>query len=200
MTITNGYCDLPTLKRRLWDSNPDLQADSTDDVALENIIEAASRWIDRDRNRVFYATTATRYFTAVNSGRVKIDDLLSLTSLKTDFFDDGTYETTWTTADYRLFPANAAPYTEINTRAGGTKEFPLSDDAVEVTGSWGYSSTAPEAITEACILISMRVWSRKDLLFGVSGSAELGTQQAISTIARDGEILMLLNTIPKRVV
>lgn len=200
MTLTNGYCSVLELKARLLESNLDLQSDTTNDSQFESIIEAASRWIDGDRMREFYATTATRCFTAITPSRCKIDDLISLTSLKTDSADDGTFETTWETTDYKLFPLNGGCYTEINTRLSSRYEFPLYDGAVQVTGSFGYSATAPKSIKEACILISMRVWSRKDLLFGIAGNSDLGTTQVITSIAKDGEIRGLLDAIPKRVV
>lgn len=203
MTVTNGYTDVATLKQRLYNGDPDAQANSTNDTQFENIIEAASRWIDGNRGRHFYTASETRYYTAEVGHRVVIDDLITLTTLLTDEDGDGTFERTWTAADYNLYPYNAAiklrPYIAIERSVPGSLTFPTLRKGVSVTGVFGFWSAVPEAITEACILISMRVWGRKDLLFGVSGNADLGTQQVISTIARDGEILLLLNTIPKRV-
>lgn len=200
MSITNGYTTVSALKARLLNGNYDAQFDPTDNDAFENVIEAVSRAIDRIKNRQFFAVTATRYFTAENSQRVKIDDLLSLTTLKTDFDGDGTYETTWTTADYRLFPYNQTPYMEINTRPNSGYVFPLDDGAVQVVGSFGYSSTTPDIISEACLLASMRLWSRKDLIYGVAGSAELGTLQVVASLKKDAELMLLLDSIPTRIV
>lgn len=183
---------------------PNAQSETTNDTQFENIIEAVSRWIDTNRGRRFYTASETRYYTAGVGHRVVIDDLLTLTALATDEDGDGTFERTWTAADYILYPYNAAiklrPYIAIERSVLGNLTFPTLRRGVSVTGSFGFWTSVPEAIAEACLLICLRVWMRKDLTFGVSGNADLGTQQAIATIARDGEILMLLNTIPKRVV
>lgn len=200
MSITNGYCTVIEFKSRLYNSNVDAQASNEDDSQFEGVIEAVSRAIDRIKNREFFATTATRYFTAESSNRCKIDDLLSLTTLKTDEDGDGTYEVTWTATDYRLFPYNKMPYMEINTRPSGSYVFPLDDGAVQVVGSFGYSSSTPAAITEACLLGCMRVWGRKDLLYGIAGSAELGTLQVIANLKKDGEFMTMIDTIPTRIV
>lgn len=196
MTIGSGYCTLDELKDRLGVD------DNADDAALASVVNAVSRWIDQDRNRRFYTTTndETRYFTAKNSDRVVIDDLISLTTLKTDFDGDGTYETTWTATDYRLGPANLTPKLEISRRVYGSYYFPIFDDGVQVVGKFGYVSTTPAAIKEACLLVAMRVFGRKDMLYGVSGSADLGTLQAIANLGSDGEVKALLNSVPRRVI
>lgn len=200
MSITNGYTTVIKLKARLFNSNLEVQADNDDDSQFEDVIEAVSRAIDQLKNREFFATTATRYFTAFNAKRCKIDDLLSLTTLKTDDDADGVFETTWATTDYRLFPYNHTPYLEIETRPNGNYEFPLDGGAVQVVGSFGYSSSVPDAIAEACLLGCMRVWNRKDSIYGTSGSAELGTLQVAGSLKKDAELMMLLGTIPTRIV
>ena len=209
MAIVNGYTDLDSLKKRLYSANPNMVEDPTDDVALENVIEAVSRFIDSPLglNRVFYATTATRYFTPRTNMRVVIDDLLSVTTLKTDFDGDGTYETTWATTDYRLNPMNKTPKIEIQKTPFGVNYFPTIDGegveaSVQVVGSFGYCAIAdrPETITEACILGAMRVWGRKDLTFGISGSAELGSQQAVVALKNDSEFMSMLKSVAKRLI
>lgn len=170
MAITNGYATLDELKARLGLS------DTVDDAVLEPVIEAASRLVDSATGRVFYATTETRYFTALNDELVYVDDLLTVTSLKTDADGDRTYETTWATTDYDLEPYNAAPYTSIRTAPSGSYGFPTFRRGVEVTGSWGYCATGshPDAINEATLLLAIRLFKRKDAPFGVLGSPEMG--------------------------
>lgn len=200
MTITNGYCTVNELKSRLMIGNATEAVNPADNSQYESVIEAVSRAIDALKNREFFATTATRYFTADSTDRCKIDDLLSLTTLKTDSDGDGVFETTWTTADYQLFPYNHTPKMEIDTSIRGSYDFPLEPGAVQVVGSFGYSSTTPKAIAEACLLGCMRVWGRKDLLYGVSGSAEFGTVRVMVNLQKDGEFMTLLNTIPTRII
>ena len=196
MTITNGYCALTDLEYE--------SGDTPDNARLESIIEAVSRAIDQIKLRRFFTTAAdeTRYFTAGHRHRCIIDDLLTITSLKTDEDGDGTFETTWTTSDYNLLPrdggASQRPWLEVSKKPIGSYLFPLHDDAVQVTGKFGYSTTTPLPIKEACILGVSRVRGRKNMPYGVSGSAELGTLQIVAKLKNDGEFMLLLDSISGR--
>ena len=199
MAITNGYTDLPSLRDKLgFEKSSTLKHDA----ALEKLIEAVSRWIDEHTKRRFYAATETRYYTATFHDDCTVDDLLSVTTLKTDDDGDGTFETTWTTSDYTLYPLNAAldglPFTNIKTSVDGDQTFPRLQRGVEIAGSFGYSSTTPKAIEQACLIGCMRVWERSKLIYGVVGGAELGTIQVVSTLQQDGEIKAMLKAMAKR--
>lgn len=172
MSITNGYATLAEIKARLGIPT----ADTADDTVLEAVIEAASRAIDNETGRVFYATTATKYFRADDGDLLFIPDLLSVTTLKTDSDGDRTYETTWATTDYDLEPYNDAPYTRIRLTPSGRYSFPTHAKGVEIAGSWGYNATGsyPDAINEACLILASRLFKRKDAPFGVAGTAEMG--------------------------
>lgn len=196
--------------------------DQKDDASLESVIEAASRWIDSKTGTRFYTVAETRIYTACFGHMVEIDNLVTLTSLKTDPAGDGTFATTWAAADYRLAPYNAIvnglPYTWIETRQGGAYSFPPASGynnviinynadyprhpqpLIQVVGAFGYAAAAPPAIKEACILASMRMWGRKDLVFGISGSAEMGTLTAITKLGSDGELQALLSTVKRRAI
>ena len=198
MTITNGYATAAELKARL-----DI-ADYEDDSQLESVIEAVSRWIDTNRNRRIYAAAETRYYTATERDYIIVDDLLSVTTLSTDDNADDSYETTWTASDFLLMPFNAPsqnrPYTSINISHATKYSFPANVfKGVKIIGSFGYAAATPKPIKEACILASMRVFKRKDILFGTQGSAELGTVSAIASILRDGELNYILDAVPRRV-
>lgn len=206
MAIVNGYTSLDDIKHRLGID------DSDDDTALESVITAVSRWIDSNRGRRFYTVSETRYYLADLDWLIDIDDLVSVTSIKTDPNGDATYTYTWASTDYLLTPFNAVakgqPYTHIETTPLGAFRFPVHPltttrrSRIQVTGAFGYSTitTVPQAIKEACLLVSMRVWGRKDLLYGVSGSADLGTLQAITSLGSDGEVQALLNTVKRRAI
>lgn len=183
MAITNGYCSLSELKARLGIT------DTNDDTVLEAVIEAASRAIDGETGRVFYATTETRYFTAEDGELLFVDDLLSVTSLKTDLDGDRVYETTWSATDYDLEPYNRTPKTRIQMAPYGTRYFPSVRRGVEITGSWGYSATAPDAINEACLLMAARLFKRKGAPFGVLMNPDLGTAR-IPQIDPDVKLLI----------
>jgi hypothetical protein len=174
MAITNGYASLSEIKARLG------IADTVDDSVLEAVVEAASRAIDNWTARQFYATTATRYFTAEDGDLLFVDDLLTVTTLKTISQNSAgtrTYGDTWAATDYDLEPFNSTPKTRIRLNPGGAYAFPTEAKGVEIAGSWGYSSTAPDAINEACLLQAARLFKRKDAPFGVAGTPETGTMQ-----------------------
>ena len=190
MTITNGYCTLAELHTRLDIAT----ADTADDTTMEAIIETASRHIDNYCRRHFYAATETRYFTAAWGDWLEVDDILTVTTLKTDIDGDRTYETTWETADYDLMPHNAvtdgAPYTSINTTPQGTQAFPTGRKAVQIVGSFGYAATAPKPVKEACLLLATFILKRRDAPFGVLAGGEF--EQAVSVSKWPPDVLSLL--------
>ena len=174
MAITNGYCTLQDVKDALR-----LQ-DAVDDTMLELHIETASRQIDDICERVFYSTSgATRYFVPRDSYVCEIDDLVSLTSLKTSSAADKVYDVTWTADDYQLEPLNAlaggmpTPSTQI--RAVDDYWFPMANGeaTVEVTGTFGWSAV-PKPIKLATILLAMRLYKRMDSPLGVAGVGDIG--------------------------
>ena len=136
--MANWYTTRNDLKTRAGIS------DTTDDALLDVILEAVSREIDDYCERWFYPRTQTRYYTAERGGRLLTDDLLTVTTLKTDDDGDRTYETTWLTTDYDLWPFNAAvevppaPYTELRVTPDGNEAFSKQPKGNEIVGAWGY--------------------------------------------------------------
>ena len=121
---------------------------TTDDVTIRRIAEAASRSIDREMNRTFVTSTATKYFNGTNV--LWIPDLLSVTTLKTDEDGDGTYENTYQVAtepiDYYLYGVgledtlNTFPKIRIETSVNGDYSgFATGcEHGVQIAGVWGY--------------------------------------------------------------
>ena len=173
MAITNGYATLSQLKASLRIT------DSVDDALLELAIEAASREIDSATERQFFPTNTTRIYAPRDSYIVEIDDLTTLTTLKTSSAADGTFDITWTASDYQLEPLNGltggitVPYTQI--RAVGDYTFPIDggEATVQVVGSFGFA-TAPTAIKQATVLLASRIFKRNDSPLGVAGFGDLG--------------------------
>ena len=170
---------------------------------METAIEAASRWIDEKTGARFYASTETRYYTAEWSDLLYIDDLISVTTLKTDEDDDGTYEVTWTTDDYHLEPRNAAlrnrPYRQIRITSDGDYSFPVRvRHGVELAGSFGYASSTPTAIKQACLLLAQRLYKRREAIFGVAGNVNVGISVVQANIRQDADIMTLLESVDRR--
>lgn len=188
MAITNGYCSLTDVKGALRIT------DSVDDTLLELAVESASRQIDGHCERVFYNEVETRIFTPTDSYVCVIDDLASLTTLKTADDAEGVFDTTWQSGDYQLEPLNGksgglvTPATQI--RAVGDFLFPTvgSEATVQVTGTFGWSEV-PTAIRQASILLASRQYKRYDSPLGVAGFGDLGVVR-VSNI--DPDIAKLL--------
>lgn len=182
----NDYATLAELKAKL-----DI-TDSDDDSELQSVLSAVSRLIDEHCGRFFYRETQTRYFTAEDGDYLELGDLVSVATLSTDANDDRTYETTWTDTDYDLWPYNAAlhgkPYTEIQVAPTGIYAFPTGAKAVKLVGVFGWPSV-PNAIKDACLLWSERIWKRRDAIFGVLGSIDTGM---IRIAGADPDVLTML--------
>jgi len=130
-------------------------ADTTDDGALQSVLDATDALIDlyTDRKQGFGTASETRYYTAGDWSYVLTDDIVSVSQLQTDDNGDGTYETTWVSGtDYVLAPRNAAldgwAYTEIDTSTAAPKAFPVAVYlGVKVTGVFGW----PAVPSAGCI-------------------------------------------------
>lgn len=189
MAITNGYCTLAEVKAALKIDS----GDTSVDALLERSVEVASRRIDGDTSRRFYADAAAtaRIYAAERNEVLFVDDISSTTGLviKTDNNADGTYETTLAVGvDLQLEPLNSLAQGEpvfILRAFGGL--FPVSAykrALVEVTAKWGWPSV-PHAIREASCLLAERQFRRLDSPLGVVGFGDLG---AISVRRTDPDI------------
>ncbi len=152
MAITNGYASLTEYKNY---SIPDNAADATDDSVLEDIITAASRFIDQQTGRTFYARTETRsYDVPYGSRTLKLDDdLLTVTTFSNGNGDE------ITSSNYILLPANVSPKYAIRLTATSTVGWVTdsnnnSEQAIDVAGTWGFSASTPADINIACLEIS----------------------------------------------
>lgn len=176
-TVAKRYCSVEELKSRIK------VGDVADDLELALAIEAASRGIDEMCGRRFWRGTETRTYVACDWYRVEVDDLVSVTTLKTDNDQDGVYETTWTTSQYQLLPVNPLAYTETRpytcVKAIGAT-FPLSlyspgtrTDLVQVTGVFGWPAV-PFAVKQACLVAAQELFRLKGASFGVANVDQFG--------------------------
>lgn len=183
--ITNGYATIQQVKDALR------VTDAIDDSLIELSIEAASREIDAYCQRVFYSTTATRTYKTDSNFLCEIDDLVSLTTLKTS--TNTSWDTTWGASDYQLEPTNGIsggltqPFTRI--RAINTLVFPiLPEVTVQVAGMFGWSAV-PMDVRIACILQAQRLFKRFDSPLGVIGMGDLGSIR-VSRVDSDVQALL----------
>lgn len=178
------YCTPEMLKNRKG------IADTHDDAEIIGACRAVARWIDEQYcERFFYRLTATLTFPVTGAYCLRVPDLVSITTLKTDADGDGVFETTWTAnVDYELLPANAAtglerkPYDEIN--AIGSQLFPAAyggygqrRNRVQIAGVWGWPAV-PAPVIEAAKILSGDYLKLGAMAFGVAGYGEYGAVRA----------------------
>lgn len=202
MSVTNGYVTVAELQAHI-DASGDASFDGGDYANMETAIEAASRWIDEYCGTQFYASTETRVYTADWHDLLYVDDLISVTTIKSDDDWDGVYETTWTAGDYILEPRRAVsrgrPYRQIRMNVNGDYSFPRNvDGGIEIAGSFGYAATAPAVVKQACLLVAHRLWRRKDAIFGIAGTPGLGVTVVQAKITADSDVMALLQAIDTR--
>ena len=193
MAITNGYATLTQIKNYMSIS------DNTDNDLLEDLIESASRSIDRMANRRFYldATASARLYRAYSDIFVYVDDIGTTSNLSValDINGNGTYTKTLTlNQDYILDPLTAAslgrPFTQL-TMVSNTETWPIFPGltqnglrpGVQVTARWGWP-TVPDDINMACLILTADLYKRKDAPGGILGLGDLGVVR-MSPIGRD---------------
>ena len=174
-------------------------SDNTDNDLLEDLIESASRSIDRMANRRFYldATASARLYRAYSDIFVYVDDIGTTSSLAValDINGNGTYTKTLTlNQDYILDPLTASslgrPFTQL-TMVSNTETWPIFPGltqnglrpGVQVTAKWGWPSV-PDDINMACLILTADLYKRKDAPGGILGLGDLGVVR-MSPIGRD---------------
>ena len=187
-------------------------SDNTDNDLLENLVESASRSIDRIANRRFYldTTASARLYRAYSDIFVYIDDLGSTTDLvvKTDSNGNGSYAKTLTlNQDYILDPLTAPslsrPYTQL-TMVSNTETWPIFPGltqnglrpGVQVTAKWGWPAV-PNDINMACLILTADLYKRKDAPGGILGLGDLGVVR-MSPLGRD--VTAMVRAYKKEVV
>lgn len=124
---------------------------TSENAAIDRLLESHSRGVERDLGRHFYPKTETRYYDwpSVNQKALELlldGDLRSITTLAGDA--QGTPNTI-AAADYFLTPANQGPpYTRIEIDLSGTEGFSSGSTfqrAVSVAGVWGFSADTAAA-------------------------------------------------------
>ena len=198
MAITNGYITQNDLKAFVGIPT----SDTADDDLLDNAINGASRQIDAFCGRKFYAdtsATAREYFTN-DYFKLYVDDISTTTDLviKYDDDDDGTYETTVPSTEYKLLPINGlvggiegSPYYLIQLNSDGDYEWPLSNTSnrpyAQITAKWGYATT-PEPIKYACKMLASELFAMRNAPLGVAGVGDFG----VVNVQQNREVTRLL--------
>lgn len=189
-----NYIQLEQLKAAIDPTGSTIEWSAIDHENLETAIEAAEIWIDEISGTHWAEQAQTRTYTARHADILWVDDLLDVTTLKTDDDADGVYETTWTTDDYRLKPANAeadgVAYRWIEITPWGDYSFPRHlDQGVQIAGKFGATTAAPANIRQAALLVAHRLWLRHQHIFGRGNTS---AQLALTFIQADADVVELV--------
>ena len=157
-----------------------------DEELLNDLLNRATKAIDRFTDRTFTASDDTRYYGPehVEGQDLFLDsDLLSLSSLTNG---DGT---TLADTTYWLLPRNRPPYSVIRLKSAYSWSF-NTDGEVAVEGSWGYAADAPDDIVQACVRLAAFFYRQKDAqVFGTTAVPGLGLELPATLPADVRELL-----------
>ena len=158
VTITNGYLTLSQAKREMA---PFAKTDTPDDDVIGALIEEASRFIDRESGRTFYARTETRYYDVPEGRELEVDDdLLTITTLTNG--DGATIAST----EYNFVPRNVTPYYAIKLKQASNYYWTYDsdgndEDVISVAGTWGFAANTPADVERACKQIITSWYKRR---------------------------------------
>lgn len=188
-------------------STIELSGTSFSDEDVKIALRSACRAVDEICGRRFYAdadAAQVRYYSPDNYWSLYIDDIITITTLKTDNAGDGTFENTWTAnTDFIAEPLNAAaeskPWTKLCVHPTGAYFFPANiPRSVELTGKFGWSSV-PAQVEEATTLLAHRLLKRaRQAPFGISGLGLDGS--VVRIMMNDPDAMMLLRPFMRDVL
>jgi len=186
------------------------KTDSTDDAALQLMLDAATTAIDRYCKRPdgfrAIATASARYYVGSGKAYQMIDECTSITTVAVkDSIDDTTY-TAWLTTDYDKAAGsvdspdfNRTPYTVLFCKPDGDystftsgKMGRMRTPTVSVTAKWGYATTAPDEIETACAMQAARWWKRLQGAMADSlASPDMGTLMYLKQLDPDVQQILI---------
>lgn len=126
------------------------------DHDIEGLIEAATVRIEQETRRVFEAVgPEVRTFECIRDEYCLIDDALSITAVSHE-------DAALTADDWKAYPPGSkSPKWALKDLVGTW----LAGDEMDVTATWGYSSTPPADIKEACAVWVLRMAKQADAGF-----------------------------------
>jgi len=157
--VWTAYATLEDLKEYLGIGT----TERADDVLLADCLDRASKAIDNYTGYNFWPETETRYYEAdaVEECTLYVDrGLVSVTTLTNG--DSG--GTTIASTEYWLIPrSDGPPYYAIRLKANSSYSWEFDTDYwVSVAGGWGWSTTPPLDIEQACVRWAAYMYHQKD--------------------------------------
>jgi len=172
-------------------------ADTVDDTDIQRALDAATAWIDHYTGRTFSpidATASARYFMPYDVDRLDVPDLASVSALDIDSQGDETFATTVDPMYIDLYPLHLMPgmggYTQIRLKPTTPPDSAfIVGEQVRVTAVWGFGAV-PAAVSQACILVANRWFTRLSVPFSVWEAPQTGELTTLG--AHDQDVINLL--------
>lgn len=199
MTLVNPLCAVQDIRDQLGDEDSVLPV-----AKIERAINATSRAVERYCGRRFWkdAVATTRVYRPRDASSVFVHDISDRTGVvvTTDSAGNGTFDTTWTTAEFDLGPRNAdvvavgdtlSAYSFTKIMAIGDLSFPLDEKRarLRVTAKFGWSDL-PDDVVEAAIIKGASLFKRKDAPWGIAGGNDFGI---VRISRKDPDVIDLLS-------
>lgn len=113
------------------------------DARMLSLLSETSRWVDDYCHRVFYPYMDTRYFDGSGTPWLRVDDLISITSVSysTDY---GTTYTALTASDYIAMVEDdynarqSYNILKVNVNSTTLGSWPYGQKSIKIVGVWGY--------------------------------------------------------------
>ncbi len=143
-TSENAYATLTDYKNYVTARNQTPSTGDTDDHVIEMLLDAASRYVDNETQRIFYPTVQTRYFDVPDGRELYVDeDLLEVLSITNG-------GASLASSEYNLVPRNYSPaygikITDVSSYAWTSNAAGSMEQAVAVNGVWGYHDKYSQA-------------------------------------------------------
>ncbi len=171
--------------------------ETTDDRLLSSMLSRATAAITAYCGRTFEARTETRYFTrdAREDDILYVDDdLLTVTTLT----NGDTTATAIGSTYYWLWPRNASRYYAIKLKSTWTAGWTWDTDCfVSVAGTWGWSTTPPDDVTQACVRWAAQMYHGRD---APSFETQMFPESGIMTVpvGMPVDVQLMLNSYRRR--
>lgn len=200
------YCTLAQIKAQIPESI--YATTSTYDAAISPLITTASRLIDREMGRwdnFFAGISETRYFDGAEGNVLRIDEFLSVSAIavsQAGGVSAGSY-TELALTDYYAEPANATangkPFNRLvmdYINGAGLAWYPFRK-SVKVTSVFGWSTTPPPDVNQACIIQAIRWFMRAKQMYQDTGADGAMGSMIFKGNSLDPDIVVLLSGIKR---
>lgn len=157
-----------------------------DDDFIGKLITRSSRAIDKMTRRQIVAESAVRKFHAVDDvdgDILYLDEDLALITTVTN--GDSTVIAS---SNYVLLPTNYSPKYAIRLTKSSSVSWTYDtqpEDAIEITGDWGYSTGTPDDIIHAANMLTTFFYKKRDVPFLEVGLSDQNLGPVLVSIPND---------------